>query len=70
MFEIKQDFDFKSVDSNDPRLKKQRKVITNIEMIGKLVDEEAPCLPEKCDKEPGKKEKKNQMINRQSSKQQ
>ena len=55
---MKQDFDFKSVDSNDPRLKKQRKVITNIEMIGKLVDDEALCLPEKCDKEVGKKEKK------------
>lgn len=58
------------MDSNDPRLKKQRIVVTNIELIDKLVDEEAPCLHEKCDKEPGKKDKKNQMINRQSSKQQ
>ena len=68
MFEIKQDFDFKSVDSNDPRLKKQRVLVTNIELIDKLIDQQDPCLPEKCDKEPGNKEKKNP--NHQQAKQQ
>ena len=65
-FEIKQDFDFKSMDSNDPRVKKQRVVVTNIHFLSGLkktkhgsVDEPLSCLSAKSDKEPRKNEKQN-----------